>query len=39
MLRLKPVCFMHKNSQPVKQFMECYNITKECEEEEDPRNL
>jgi hypothetical protein len=32
-------CIAHRESETVHELLECYNVTKEDEEEEDPRNV
>lgn len=39
MLKNKPLCPKHKNSQEVQEFMECYNVVDLGEDDGDIRNI
>jgi hypothetical protein len=39
MMEVVPLCSAHKAKMTVQKLLECYNVTEEEYEEEDPRNV
>jgi hypothetical protein len=38
-VEIVPTCSVHRESVTVHELLECYNVTEEDQEEEDPRNV
>jgi hypothetical protein len=38
-MEVVPMCSAHRSSMIVHEYLECYNVTREEQDEEDPRNI
>jgi hypothetical protein len=38
-VEIVPICSAHRESMPFHKLLECYNVTEEDQEKEDPRNV